>query len=221
MAALAAAPNGPIAVIATEGTVKGGAYRARHPCAMARHASGAAGLPALRADGGRRLGRRANRRGWWRSVISTPLLATMPRPRALVLGCTHFPVFKDVIARVAGPRHRAGRQRGDDGGGSGDVCWRNAAWRGVTSKAPPHFLATDAPDRFARVGEIFLGGADRSGNGGTDRPSIIHPHQIKPVGRRDGAAAAAVARFQRLGHIARTGHLPSPTSFSVPTIERT
>ena len=32
-----------------------------------------------------------------------PLLATLPRPRALVLGCTHFPALKEVIAPVAGP----------------------------------------------------------------------------------------------------------------------
>ena len=26
----------------------------------------------------------------------------MPRPRGLVLGCTHFPVLKETIAKVAG-----------------------------------------------------------------------------------------------------------------------
>ncbi len=31
-----------------------------------------------------------------------PLLATVPRPKALLLGCTHYPVLKAAIAAVAG-----------------------------------------------------------------------------------------------------------------------
>jgi len=31
-----------------------------------------------------------------------PLLATLPRLRVLVLGCTHFPALKAMIAEVTG-----------------------------------------------------------------------------------------------------------------------
>ena len=112
-AAVAAAPGRPIAVIATEGTVKGGAYVRAIQALRAQHAGRAAGLPAVRAAGGRRPGRRARSRELAAQRYLDPLLATMPRPRALVLGCTHFPALKETIAEVAGPDVDAGRQRRD------------------------------------------------------------------------------------------------------------
>ena len=75
-----------------------------------------------------------------------------------MLGCTHFPVLADVIRKtigeavalvdsaettaqaVADALARAGIQSGDETGGE---------------KA--RFFATDSPERFARVGAIFLG----------------------------------------------------------------
>jgi glutamate racemase len=92
-----------------------------------------------------------------------PLLATLPRPKALVLGCTHFPALKNVIARVAGP----------------DITLVDSAVTTAEAVAKildeknlradgrnpsQRFLATDAPDRFARVGEIFLGSAINPGD---------------------------------------------------------
>ena len=154
-AALAAAPDGPIAVIATEGTVKGGAYvraiQARAPRMPV--VQQAAPLLVPLAEEGLVKGEIARL-----AVVRylNPLLATMPRPRALVLGCTHFPALKAIIAEVAGPgvvlvdsaeataksveqRLRALNLLNDGQGGMA------------------RFFATDAPDRFANVGEIFLG----------------------------------------------------------------
>ena len=87
----------------------------------------------------------------------TPLLATVPHPRILVLGCTHFPALKQTIAQVAGPdvtlvdsAETTARKRRSRTGRDGSC--------GMTARAgTSHFLATDAPDRFSRVGEIFLG----------------------------------------------------------------
>ena len=101
-AAVAAAPDGPIAVIATEGTVKGGAY-VRAIQALAPRlpvVQQAAPLLVPLAEEGLVKGEIA------RLAVERylkPLLATMPRPRALVLGCTHFPALKEMIAAVAGP----------------------------------------------------------------------------------------------------------------------
>jgi len=81
------------------------------------------------------------------------------RPDTILLGCTHFPVLAPVIARVVGESvvvvdsaettaaavEEALRERGLLGAGSA------AGAESVT------FLATDAPERFARVGAIFLG----------------------------------------------------------------
>src|ERR1700749_1536448 len=101
-AAVAAVPEGPIAVIATEGTVKGGTYvraiqalspqmpvvQQACPLFVALAEEGLTQGPITELAAHRYL---------------DPLLATMPRPRGLVLGCTHFPVLKQTIAKVAGP----------------------------------------------------------------------------------------------------------------------
>ena len=156
-AALKHSPGGPIAVIATEGTVKGGAYvdaiRAHGEASVVQQAcplfvpmaeEGLIDGPIAEAVAHRYL---------------DPLMATLPRPRALVLGCTHFPVLKAVIARVVGEDVTLV----DSAATTAEAVAQLLAERGLarsTRNGEPHrFLATDAPDRFARVGEIFLGKA--------------------------------------------------------------
>ncbi|MBU6444359.1 MAG: glutamate racemase [Alphaproteobacteria bacterium] len=154
-AALAAAQGAPIAVIATEGTVKGGAY-----------------VRAIEAKGGADVAQQAcplfvplSEEGLTEGPIAEaiahryldPLLATMPKPRCLLLGCTHYPALKDVIARVAGPEIALV----DSAETTAEAVARLLKDEGLQAppraSALPEFLVTDAPDRFARVGEIFLG----------------------------------------------------------------
>ncbi len=153
-AALAASPRGPIAVIATEGTVKAGAYmraiHARAPEVMVTQTACPLFVP-LAEEGlidGEIAELVAHR-------YLDPVLAQ--RPHALVLGCTHYPALKATIAKVAGP----------------DVVLVDSAettailveerlremdlLHGDATRPDHRFLATDAPERFARVGEIFLG----------------------------------------------------------------
>jgi len=153
-AALRVAPEGPIAVIATEGTVKGGAYvNAIHersaapvvqqPCPLfvPMAEEGLTDGPIAEAVAERYLG---------------PLMAQLPKPKVLVLGCTHYPALKAVIARIAGPDVRLV----DSAAITADAVAQLLADGGLAAgaKQGPHkFLATDAPDRFARVGEIFFG----------------------------------------------------------------
>ncbi|MDE2133143.1 MAG: glutamate racemase [Alphaproteobacteria bacterium] len=165
-AALAVSPGGPIAVIATEGTVKGGAYvraieahgqapvvQQACPLFVAMAEEGLVDGPIVEAVAHRYL---------------DPLMATLPRPRALVLGCTHFPVLRSVIGRVAGEDVALV----DSAATTAQAVARLLAERGLARGAGPHephrFLATDAPDRFARVGEIFLGRA-------------IDPGSVEPI----------------------------------------
>lgn len=156
-AALAACPEGPIAVIATEGTVKGGAYvraiGARGNAPVVQQAcplfvpmseEGLTNGPIAEAIVQRYLG---------------PLLATVPKPRCLLLGCTHYPVLKDVLARAAGPDIVIV----DSAATAAVAVERLLNETGLATlrraAAPLKFIVTDAPDRFARVGEIFLGEA--------------------------------------------------------------
>jgi len=153
-AAVFAAPDGPIAVVATEGTVKGGAYvraiQALNPRLPVVQQAAPLFVP-LAEEGlvKGEIARLAAER------YIRPLLATMPRPRALVLGCTHFPALKDVIAEIAGPDVTLV----DSAETSADAVARILTQKDLLNDAggTMHFLATDAPDRFANVGEIFLG----------------------------------------------------------------
>jgi glutamate racemase len=156
-AGVAATRNRRIAVIATEGTVRGGAYaRAiRKLMADAEIVQQACQVFVALAE-----------EGWTDSPATQaaaehylgPLFRGASAPDTLVLGCTHFPVLADVIRKTIGEAvalvdsaettaqavaealTRAGIESGADAGGD---------------KA--RFFATDSPQRFARVGAIFFG----------------------------------------------------------------
>ncbi|HEY5048576.1 MAG TPA: glutamate racemase [Rhizomicrobium sp.] len=158
-AALQAAPHGPIAVIATESTVRGGAYeRAIHaidsdiavqqiacPLFVSLAEEGLIEGPIAELVAARYLG----------ALPNEPSLA----PRALVLGCTHFPVLKDIISRTVG----ADIVLVDSADAVADAVVRLLSAGKLASEEPStkadEFLVTDAPERFARLGEIFLGHA--------------------------------------------------------------
>lgn len=156
-AALTMAHEGPIAIIATEGTVRGGAYvRAIHARTPHRPVvQQACPLLVPLAEEGLVTGEIA-------TLIARrylePLLATLPRPRALVLGCTHFPVLKAVIADIAG-RDVVLVDGAEATAEAVEKALRQSALLNTGHAAAPQFLTTDAPDRFSRVGEIFLGAA--------------------------------------------------------------
>lgn len=153
-AALAASPRGPIAVIATEGTVKAGAYvRAIHARASEVTVTQTACplFVPLAEEGlidGEIVELVAHR-------YLDPVLAR--KPHALVLGCTHYPALKGSIARIAGPdvvlvdSAETTAIRVEQRLREMDLLHSEGA------KPEHRFLSTDAPERFARVGEIFLG----------------------------------------------------------------
>jgi glutamate racemase len=155
-AALAAAPDGPVAVIATETTVRGGAYRA------AIRAAGGATVPIVQqacplfvplAEEGLVEGPIAEAIAM---RYLAPVLASMPRPKAMLLGCTHYPTLKGAIAKVAGPDIALV----DSAVTAADAVAALLVETGLGNTSGPashRFLATDAPDRFAHAGEIFLG----------------------------------------------------------------
>ncbi len=152
-AALAASPSGPIAVIATEGTVTAGAYpRAIHALAPGIAVSQQACplFVPLAEEGlvdGEIVELVAHR-------YLDGLLAA--KPTCLVLGCTHYPALKTVIGRIAGD----GVTLVDSAATAAMAVEQRLRddELGTQATAPSHrFLVTDAPDRFARVGQIFLG----------------------------------------------------------------
>jgi glutamate racemase len=85
-------------------------------------------------------------------------------PDALVLGCTHYPILRDVIAQTVGPDVKLV----DSGEATADEVADLLRAKGLASTSLfagerklcddlDHFYVTDAADRFARVAERFLG----------------------------------------------------------------
>jgi glutamate racemase len=158
VAACRASRNGRIAVIATEGTVRGGAYQAaiRRCRPDAQVLARACPLFVALAE-----------EGWIEGEIVEAvahryldgLFHGSDAPDTLVLGCTHFPVFAPVLSRQLGP----GVTIVDSARTTAQALAELLADRGLeaapTAAGCFSLLATDGPERFARVGSIFLGRA--------------------------------------------------------------
>ncbi len=150
-----------IAVIATEATVASEAYAAaiRRASARAEIIQTACPLFVPLAE-----------EGWTHEAetlsIARRYLETINRfaPHALVLGCTHYPILREVIQRTVGENVTLID--------SGEACAEEVAQlleeRGTANPFEvtgerrlcddlDHFYVTDAAERFARVAERFLG----------------------------------------------------------------
>ncbi len=188
-AGVAATRNRRIAVIATEGTVKGGAYArairklmadaeiVQQPCQVfvALAEEGWTASPATHAAAEHYLG---------------PLFEARGAPDTLVLGCTHFPVLADVIRKTIGEAVALVDSAETTAQAVADALARagiesDAEARGESAT---RFFATDSPERFARVGAIFLGRPDRGGLGRAGRPPRL-THQTFGGGSLSGSAA--------------------------------
>ena len=101
--------------------------------------------------------------GWLREratfAIAEKYLASFRRKAidTLVLGCTHYPLLKPVIAKVMGKKVKII----DSASSVADQVYSILMSMGALSdrdKKPSHkFFATDAVEHFVRVGEKFLG----------------------------------------------------------------
>ena len=162
-AACAATKTGHVLVTGTEGTVAGGAYTR---AILARR-------PELRIDAvACPMFVALAEEGWTDGPIAEAVvrryleleLAGPERTRVdtLVLGCTHFPVLRQVIARVCGPEVTLVDSAHTTALAVADALERLDLGRAPRQRPQParfRFLATDAPERFARVGAVFLGHA--------------------------------------------------------------
>jgi glutamate racemase len=149
-AAVEATRNRHVAVVATEGTIAGGAYQAaiQRLDERVRVSALACSLFVALAE-----------EGWTGGAIAqavaqrylAPLFDVDEPPDTLVLGCTHFPLLREAIRAVLPAQVRIV-----------DSARTTAeAVLGILSSSPgglggTRFLATDGAERFARVGSGFL-----------------------------------------------------------------
>jgi glutamate racemase len=161
-AACAATRSGHVLITGTEGTVSGGAYQRAMLARRPELKIDAVACPMFVA---------LAEEGWIEGPIPEAVarryleleLAGPERTRVdtVVLGCTHFPVLRPVLERICG----AGVTFVDSAQTTAAVVAAVLAREGLANRdglagspgACLRLLATDAPERFARVGAVFLG----------------------------------------------------------------
>jgi glutamate racemase len=153
-AACAASRTGRIAVIATEGTVRGAAYQQgiRRRRADAQVTAVAAPLFVALAEEGLCEGPIAEAVA---HHYLDPLFAVPRPPDTLVLGCTHFPMLMRAIRAAVGTQVTIV----DSAQTTARHVRRTlteSALAAAGGRGSLRLLATDAPQRFARVGARFL-----------------------------------------------------------------
>ena len=154
--------SGHIAVIATESTVRGGAYQEaiqrRRP--DAKVSARAAQVFVALAEEGMHEGPIAESvaHHYLDSIFDPPgaVPGVSSAPDTLVLGCTHFPMLAGAIRAAVG----SGIRVVDSAATTAKVVrdqLATARLLGGTGRTMVRFLATDGAERFARVGTRFLG----------------------------------------------------------------
>ena len=154
--------SGHIAVIATEATVRGGAYQEaiQRRRADAKVSARAAQVFVSLAEEGMHEGPIAEAVAHhYLDAIFDPPGATpgvSVAPDTLLLGCTHFPMLAGAIRAAVGSSVRIVDSAATT---AKSVREQLAVARllGGTGRTMVRFLATDGPERFARVGTRFLG----------------------------------------------------------------
>jgi glutamate racemase len=156
IAGCAASRTGHIAVLATEGTVRGGAYQraiaSLNP--SARVVAQACSLFVALAE-----------EGWTEGAIAEaiahsyvdPLFRGDPRIDTLLLGCTHFPVLAAALRAVVGSSVTI-VDSAETTAKAVAAQLRDRRLSNTSGSSPvPILQATDSPERFARIGSRFLG----------------------------------------------------------------
>ena len=153
-AAVAARPGGEHLVLATEATVRLGAYKraiqARDPAATVNEQA-CEMLVSLAEE------------GWSDGEIARAIVrrylddAAGDSPDTIILGCTHFPILKGVIRDVADDEVTLVDSASTTAGVVRAALEAGGMIRGEDSAGSTRLLATDGATRFARVGGQFLG----------------------------------------------------------------
>ena len=152
-AACEASASGRIAVLATEGTVAGGAYvRAIHALRPdAQVTQVACQVFVALAEEGWSEGDAVD------AVTERYLAHLDTRVDTVVLGCTHFPLLAGTISRQLGPTRRVVDSAATTARAAAAMLESSKLATSRAGKGTLRLMATDSPERFARVGARFLG----------------------------------------------------------------
>jgi len=76
----------------------------------------------------------------------------------LVLGCTHYPLLKEIIAETMGEKVRLVDSAEETARTVADILRNRGLLRPAAEKGNHHYFVTDVPAGFIRIGNRFLGG---------------------------------------------------------------
>lgn len=154
-AATQATHNGHIGIMATEATINGHAYQKAISRIMpeARIKGRACTLLVPLAE-----------EGWIKGEIAEKVVLRYldgifdrsEEPDTLLLGCTHFPLFRDVIKKLVGPKVAIV----DSATATAQEVYRRLNeldLANIEGTGTTRFLTTDNPARFAATGSLFMG----------------------------------------------------------------
>lgn len=143
-----------IAVIGTEGTIASEAYsrklREREPSTSITGAACPLFVPLVEE-------------GWWnhdvteqvgRVYLKEPLARGLD---ALILGCTHYPLLKTMLRKVAGDHVVLVDSAEETARETASLLDAHGILREAGANPVRKFFVTDSPERFQRVGKLILG----------------------------------------------------------------
>lgn len=152
--AVAASKNGRIGVIGTVGTVKSGAYERAIEKISPNAEVFAYACPLFVP---------LAEEGWLSNDVARLSARKYLEPMkahgvdAVILGCTHYPLLKEVIAEVLGESVTL-VDSGDEAAMELDELLKEKGLHRKDGDSSHKFYVTDTPDRFVSIGENFLGG---------------------------------------------------------------
>lgn len=148
--ALSTSKNKRIGIIGTEGTIKSGAYsraiKSREPNAEIVSAACPLFVPIVEE-------------GWQDNPIAENIVRQYLEPLlaqdidTLVLGCTHYPLLKDVIQKVAGQ----GISLVDSADAIAKYLTKHIEIKETDTAGTDSFYVSDNEEKFARIAQSILG----------------------------------------------------------------
>ncbi|MFZ0246369.1 MAG: aspartate/glutamate racemase family protein, partial [Candidatus Binatus sp.] len=148
-----ASRNGKIGVIGTEATIASGAYTRAIQRLSPRSEIYTRACPLLVP---------LAEEGWTDNAVAELTVAHYLESLkqsgidTLLLGCTHYPLLRDMFARILGPRVKIVDSATATAADVRDRL-RILKLARRTGKGVQSFFVTETPDRFVRVGRRFLG----------------------------------------------------------------
>ncbi len=151
--AVAQTKNNKIGVIGTEGTIKSEAYRKAITRLQPHSEIISQSCPLLVP---------LAEEGWFEGEvvdrILSQYLADVKKSDidTLILGCTHYPLFKKTLSRILGDKITLVDSAVETAKRLKEVLTEKG-WMKSPGKGNRRFYSTDAPDRMQKVGKLFLG----------------------------------------------------------------